>query len=144
MLTVKYKQLFFDRAKVVKALDRVNRRYLARGGRYVQKVARSSMKRRKGPSDPGEPPNVHEGSLRKLLYFVYDPPGSMLIGPVGRRGSNVPAALEFGGKSTSRVRVRRGQYAKKVVQIDKRPYMRPALDKSKGKLSEIYAQSIRG
>ena len=57
MLTLKVsdaKNFFFDSDKVQKAVDRTERKVLSKYGSYVRRTARSSMRKRKGPSKPGQ------------------------------------------------------------------------------------------
>lgn len=107
----KFKAGFFDRAAVKAAMGNAARKGMLSGGSYTRTVARNSMKKRPGPSDVGSAPNVHVGTLKNLLYFAYDQSSkSLVIGPVGLGGSDVPKVLEFGGR-----------------RIKPRPYMRPAM-----------------
>lgn len=108
-----FKNGFFDRAAVKEALGQAVAAGMAKGGRYIQKTARNSMKKKRGASPPGKPPNVHVGTLKKLLTFAFDSSTqTMVIGPYGLGKAKVPGVLEFGGGN-----------------IEKRPYMRPARDK---------------
>lgn len=119
-MRVEVKKLFFDRPAVTRLIDRKTQRILARQGGYVRTVARNSMKRRRGSSPAGSPPNVHEGGLKRGTFFALEPRRRVVvIGPVAFRNSSAPAALEHGG--FSRGRGRKKQY------IRARPFMRPAL-----------------
>lgn len=107
----RFKNGFFDRKAVIAIIGQAAASGMMRTGGYVRKVSRNSMKKKKGPSAPGSPPHVHSGELKKLLYFAFDyGTKSMVIGPVGFKGSDVPRVLEFGGRG-----------------IAARPYMRPAM-----------------
>jgi len=160
------KAAFFDRAKVMRAVEKAKRRSLAKGGGLVRTVARRSMRKVKDPlrrSPPGKPPFAHEGSLRRLLFFAWDPgTRSVIVGPTGFKGSTAPSTLEFGGtvKGDGRViRVRDGvgrgkggrftSKAKSVrltgrVRIAPRPYMGPALEKSASKLPALWRDAVKG
>lgn len=114
-----FKQGFFDRGAVLNAMDEATRRGMSKTGGYVRKVARNSMKSAKGPAPPGSPPNVHQGQIKELLYYAYDSgTKSMVVGPVGFSGSDVPKVLEYSGR-----------------RIEKRPFMKPAMDASVDKLA---------
>lgn len=135
------KQFFFDRERVIKAVSRARRIALSKAGAFIRTRARTSIRKRKGVSEVGSPPSSHTGALRKGILFGYDPAReSVVVGPVGFRGSTAPAALEFGGPST---RLVRGEEV--PIQIGPRPYMRPALEKeiAAGTISKAWADSVR-
>jgi phage gpG-like protein len=123
-------RLFFDRDVVVRHTNAYTRRVLSRFGALCRTIARRSMRRRKGASPPGTPPNAHVGKLRDELYFAYDfKRDSVVVGPVLlTRRSLVPQLHEFGGS----VRVQN-----KVVRYPPRPYMRPAFRETKKILAQI-------
>lgn len=148
-VTTRMKLDFFDSKKVTRALDKNRRRALARGGAFVRTTARRSMRRKKGPSSPGQPPHAHEGSLRKLIFFGYDrDTKSVVVGPLPIKRSPVPSVLEFGGTIETK-RVRRVNGKKKTergrVRIAPRPSMRPALDTAvaSGRVPQAFKDSIR-
>jgi hypothetical protein len=115
----KFKQGFFDRGTVLAAMDEAAVRGMKRTGGYLRKVARNSMKKRAGASPPGQPPNVHVGTIKSLLFFAFDPATkTLVVGPVGFGGSDVPKVLEFSGRG-----------------IAKRPFMKPAQDASVDRLA---------
>lgn len=73
---------------------------LLKWGAYIRRSAKQSMKKRKSASPPGQPPSVHEGSLKRLLYFYYDKStGSVVVGPEIKKDNptGAPNTLEFGG-----------------------------------------------
>lgn len=98
-----FKAGFFNRTKVLAAVDEGKRVALMRGGAYVRRVAQTMMRYRKSASQPGTPPSARSGPegslLRKMLFFAYDEPsGGVVVGPVklgGRR--SLPNLHEFGG-----------------------------------------------
>lgn len=109
-----FKKGFFDRGAVIAAIGKAAAAGMARSAGYVRKVARNSMKKKRKASAPGQPPAVHEGSLKRLLFFAQDTSAtSVVIGPVAFKGSKVPGVLEFG-----------------AGKLEKRPYMKPAMDKA--------------
>lgn len=143
MIDVRIKQMFFDRPRVVAAVDRAKRKTLSRGGAFIRQSARSSIRKRKGSAPPGKPPHSHEGSLRRLILFGYDrSTDSVVVGPVGFRKSTAPNVLEFGGRTVITRRVR-GQLVRRRVKIAERPYMGPALAKEKDKLPKTWANSVK-
>lgn len=109
-VTMQIKNLFFDRANVIRQIGRAKARALSKAGAFIRRRARSSMRRRKAPSAPGSPPSAHSkdpvATLKNIL-FAYEPQQqSVVIGPVwlnqvnnlwtGSRAT-VPAIHEFGG-----------------------------------------------
>jgi hypothetical protein len=118
------KQFFFDRQIVIDAVGKATAGVLSKAGAFIQRAARSSLRRRKRSSEPGEPPSVHStdnvASL-KNIWFSFDPANrSVVIGPlklnqvaekyqavrmVGR--TTIPELHEFGGVAS----IREIQYA---------------------------------
>ncbi|MEZ6193753.1 MAG: hypothetical protein R3C45_21125, partial [Phycisphaerales bacterium] len=94
-------KLFFDKKTVRDKVDVGTRRVLSRFGAFVRRTARSSIRKRKRISKPGEPPSSHIGLLKKFIFFGYDPSArSVVIGPVrlSQKGrGEAPALLEHGG-----------------------------------------------
>ncbi len=137
--------LFFDSKRVMAATSRAERRVLSRFGAFVRRTARQSIRKRKGVSQPGRPPSSHAGALKRFIFFVYEPGRkSVVIGPVrlsGRPGM-APRALEHGGRSRRAVR-RRGRRTVRVITVRPRPFMGPAMEREKPKLSAIWRDSIR-
>lgn len=149
MIDMRIKAMFFDRPRVQKAVSHANRRALSRAGAFVRTRARTSMRKRRGTSRPGQPPYAHEGSLRRMILFGYEPSReTVVVGPVGFRSSDAPNVLEFGGRTTvvrRRRSSRRGQRVIKTrVRIAARPYMVPALDKERPNLPALWRNSVRG
>lgn len=155
----KWKSFFFDRAAVVKAAGRAKTSALSRFGGYVRSVARRSMRRRKnGVSAAGQPPFAKSGELRDLLFFAYDPKtGTVVVGPLGFRGSDVPSLHEFGGTANGDGRVMylkdspgrdaSGRFVSKglrrvvlkgTLRYPARPYMRPALAVAASKFAPMF------
>lgn len=149
MIDLRIKSLFFDRAKVVDALDRATRRALARIGAFIRQRAKTSIRSRKGSAPPGQPPHAHTGLLRRFILFGYDPATrSVVIGPAKlNRSTAAPSVLEFGGQTTvESYRSRRGQVrrVRRRVTVEARPYMGPALEKECAHLPRQWAHSVRG
>lgn len=119
------KSNFFDRDKVIRAMNATTRKFLSRFGAAVRQTARHSIRKgRRGSSKPGRPPYSHIGLLRTGIFFAYDRDRqSVVIGPaLIRPNSSVPRVLEYGGYG------RRLGKNKKLVRAywRARPYMRPA------------------
>jgi hypothetical protein len=133
--------LFFDRTAVMAATTAAERKVLSRFGAFVRQRARTSMKRRRDPAPPGEPPSAHTGLLRQHLYFAWDPSArSVVIGPVAlnQKQRGVPPLLEYGGPA---VRVRWGR--PRQVFYQPRPFMRPAFAAEQARLPTLWRGSVR-
>ena len=134
---------FFDRKAVLRATDRATRKVLSRFGAFVRRAARSSIRRRKRVSKPGQAPTSWTGLLKKFLFFSFDRQSrSVVVGPVrlNRSGGEAPGLLEYGGSSPRRDR--KGK--RPVMRYRPRPYMGPAFEKEKPKLPQMWRDSIRG
>ena len=143
MITMRIKDVFFDRAAVTRSVDAAKRRVLSKAGAFIRTAARTSIRKRKGSSPPGKPPHSHEGSLRRLILFGYDRANdSVVVGPVGFKNSVAPRALEHGGTTVVLSR-RRGQLQTRKVRIAARPYMAPALERERPKLPLLWRNSVR-
>lgn len=136
------KALFLNRPKVIAAMETATKAALGRFGAFVRKSARSSIRRRKGVSRPGQPPTSRTGLLKKFLFYTFDAQSqSVVIGPAQLKGSafgTAPEALEYGGTTTTQ---RRGGAG--TVEIAARPFMGPAFEKGTAKLDEFWAKSLR-
>ena len=142
MIGFEIKRMFFDRQAVVSKVDAATRRVLSRFGAFVRRSAKSSIRKRKKPAPPGQPPSSHTGLLKKFIFFGYDAARqSVVIGPtrLNQKGrGEAPPLLEYGGKATL---VRRGK--KKRVTYQARPYMGPAFEKEKPQLPAMWRGSVR-
>ena len=140
------KGLFFDSAKVQAATGRAERRVLSRFGAFVRRTARSSIRKRKRVSEPGQPPSSHAGFLKRFIFFAYEPQRrSVVIGPVrlGQKIGDAPAALEHGGPSQAMARGRRHKRQVRAVTIRPRPFMGPAFAREQPKLPAMWANSVK-
>jgi len=145
MIRMDLKAIFFDRKAVRSAVDRTTRRVLSKFGAFVRRGAKSSIRKRKRASTPGEPPSSHTGLLRRFIFFGYDrSQRSVVIGPqrLNERIGDAPRALEHGGTSTV-IEGLRGKRKKRRVKMAARPYMGPAFEQEKPKLAAMWAGSIR-
>jgi len=139
------KQMFFDRKAVTGAVDKAARKVLSRFGAFVRRGAKSSIRKRKRVSSPGEPPSSHTGLLKRFIFFGYDRRRrSVVIGPqrLNQKIGDAPQALEHGGTSTI-VEGLRGRRRKRRVRMKARPYMGPAFQKEQPKLPAMWAGSVR-
>ena len=135
------KGLFFDQAKVGRAMSKAERRVLSKFGAYVRRSARSSIRKRKRVSQPGSPPSSHTGLLKKFIFFLYEPTRrSVIIGPVLLgKGTDAPRLLEHGGSAVRRKRKKRVR-----ATYRPRPFMGPAMQREKPKLPAMWRGSVRG
>ncbi len=170
-LTMRMTQFFLDRQEVVDRIGKANRRAMSKVGAFIRRRARSSLRRRKRPSLPGQPPSVHSRSnvaTLKNILFAYDPGNeTLVVGPVRLNQSSlfgpqlgtatVPQILEFGdtvkirevrvGKSwrTGVRRVRPGQPRRvRAARYAPRPFMGPALDAERDHIPDAWSGSVRG
>lgn len=144
MIDLRLKRMFFDRPRVQRAVDRGRRQALSKAGAFIRQRARSSIRKRKRSSRPGQPPSSHTGLLRRFILFGYDRQrDSVVVGPVGFRRSTAPSVLEFGGRTAVESKRRGRQRGKRVVRIAARPCMKPALEKEKSNLPALWRNSVR-
>jgi len=137
-----FKRSFFDSKRVMSAVDGATRRVLSRFGAFVRRRARSSIRKRKRISRPGEPPSSHVGLLRRGILFGYDTARqSVVIGPMrlNQRSAEAPPLLEYGGQT--RRRDRRGR--SELLTYRARPYMGPAFEAEKPGLPALWRDSVR-
>ncbi len=139
------KKMFFDRKAVTGKVDRTTRKVLSRFGAFVRRAAKSSIRKRKRVSSPGQPPSSRSGLLKKFIFFGYEPTKrNVVIGPakLNQKIGDAPHALEHGGTSTV-LQGLRGRRKKRRVKIKARPFMGPAFQKEKPKLPAMWASSIK-
>lgn len=161
MIRVDYSQ-FFDRDAVIKAIDRAERSKLSKAGSFVRRRVRSSIRKRKKVSAPGQPPSSHDGMYRKSILFGYDQDtGSVVIGPSARFGnSEVPTLLEFGGTVTGTrlvpvesgggrddggrfiARTTRLKRVKGTFTYAARPHMGPALEAEAPNFPNLFRNAV--
>jgi len=131
---IRVKQLFFDRQAIMRYVDRKTLHVFKRFGAFVRLVAQRSMRKRKTPAPPGQPPSARKGQLRKLIFFSFDERRkSVVVGPILLRpDSPVPALHEHSG-------VRR--YGARIAKYPKREYMKPAFRQALSKLVQFYKEA---
>ena len=169
-ITMKMKELFFDRPKVRAAMNAATRKALSRAGAFVRTRAKSSIRKapylkrktrgksrsdfRRSSSKPGNPPFSQVGTLKRFLFFAYDPASeSVIVGPARiTRSTDAPHTLEFGGRAMIKLKPlpkwwrkpKKRRPLSKRVFIKKRPYMLPALQKEAPNFPKLWANSIKG
>lgn len=111
-VSLKCQKWFFDREAVKRYVGAKNQQAFSKAGAFVRTKAKSSIRRRKAVSAPGQPPSAHakSGEFRSLksIWFAFDPKrGSVVVGPVGFNAlsvfegklqpGRVPDVMEHGG-----------------------------------------------
>lgn len=142
MTSFKGKLAFFDSAKVLSAVDAAARRVYSKFGAFVMRRDRSSVRKRKKPSRPGEPPSSHMGLIKRFILFAWDfMAEAVFIGTVKLDGKpgDAPAALEKGG--TALVSLGRGK-GRKRVDIEARPHTGPAFQAELPGLPAMWQDSV--
>lgn len=140
------KKMFFDRKLIIDKVSAATRRVLSKFGSFVRRTARTSIRKGKGISLPGNPPKGHVGTLRKGILFGYDiDRESVAVGPIPANEGVAPEVLEYGGNLT--IAAKRVGKTRRRVQVRgkyrPRPFIRPALRKELPKLSAMWADSVR-
>lgn len=139
MTMPQFKAGFFDRAKVINAVSKAERKVLSKTGAFVRQRARTSIRKRKGISKPGSPPFSHVGLLRRGILFAWDDASrTVVIGPaLLRPTSRVPHVLEYGGTSLIESFGKR-----KPAKVRARPFMGPALQAELSQMPEAWRNSV--
>lgn len=147
---------FFDRQRVVNAMDKVTHQVLSRFGAYVRQRARTSIRKRRGASTPGTPPHSHGMHLlRTWILFSYDRSAkTVVIGPaLLARGTGAPKVTEYGGTNTILSRGKggwdkggnwaAGKLQRVRARYPARPFMRPAFAAELAKLPAAWRDRLR-
>lgn len=132
--------------KLIAAARKAKKRNLIRGAAIVRRRARSSLRKRKRVSRPGEKPSIHASKRNlRLILFAYDQQTqTSVVGPVKFQtsSSNVVTALEKGGRTAAKRRGRGGKRRRERRTIRPRPYMRPARDDARDAIGSLWKDSI--
>jgi hypothetical protein len=138
-----FRAAFFDSQAVTRTVDRTTRRVLSKFGAFVRTTARSSLRRRRRVSEPGQPPSSHTGLVKRFLFFGYDVVRkSVIVGParLNKPDPRVLELLEHGGQVRRRHR-RTRQLETHIYRA--RPFMGPALKKELPKLPAMWRNSLK-
>lgn len=143
MIDLKVRDWFFDSDKVLRAVESAKIKNLSKAGAFVMTRARTSIRpatRRRSVSRPGEKPVSHVGTLKRFIYFSYDPAsGSVVVGPakVGAVvGVDAPHSIEYGGPVIA-PGVARG------VHMAARPFMHPALEAEAPNFPGLWKDTVK-
>lgn len=128
----------FRPIQLFERVERGRQRSLMRAGALVRTIARRSIRRRRRPSNPGQPPSSHSGELRMILFGYDDATGGVVVGPrrlggLTTRGGEVPSLHEFGGVVT-----RNGR----LLRYARRPYMAPAMERAAESMPELFRDLV--
>ena len=120
-----------DVPKVLRKARRANIESLGHAAAAIRLTARRSIRRSPKPSAPGRPPHTRRGLLRRAIVYAVDKyRKTAIIGPAYSLVGFSATPHEFGG------RYRRQRYAR-------RPFMGPALEKTKHRLPRHWAHSVK-
>lgn len=159
------KRTFFDTTRIINAVDRAERIALAKQAGAVQLFAQRSMRSRKKPSKPGEPPSAHgQKLLKKFLFYGYDErTGSTVVGPMllnwKQFGDPIPQVLEQGG-ATKTLEVKKGTEWRRAdlrsrrrlaglpmrmreTATEARPYMAPAEKAMRAHFAKQFKDTVK-
>ena len=121
----------FDAKKVRRRVQQANIESLGHAGGAIRLTARRSIRRSDKPSATGTPPHTRKGQLKRaIVYVVEKQEERVVIGP--EYATLGPAGMphEFGG-------------AFRGDRYKKRPFMGPALMKTKDRLPRKWAGSVK-
>jgi hypothetical protein len=121
-----------DGKKVIDAARKGSIQSLGHAGAAIRLAARHSIRKSPKPSPSGTPPHTRKGRIRNAIkYAVMAASQAVLIGPDAEIVGTSGKAHEFGGH------FRRENY-------DRRPFMGPALQRTKDRLPSFWAASVKG
>jgi len=100
----------FDSAGVRKRVQAGSFRSLGHAGGAIRLTARRSIRRRKQPAKPGNPPHTQSGNLKRSIRFEAKP-DEVLIGPVNEFGGTLWNLHEFGGSVHGRNLLKEHQFS---------------------------------
>lgn len=160
-----FKKSFFDRQKVANRVEKARLKNLSKCGAFVRTAARSSLRRRKRTSLPGQPPSVHStdafATLKNILFGYDSTTKGVIVGPVAINGTkqDVPRLMEKGGFAKRRAkyvpaRTAKGRLKKRGVDVvrlrnernvsyEPRPFMGPALRKEMKKFAKVWRNTVK-
>ncbi len=117
--------------RVAKKAKRKGIENLGHAGAAIRLTAKRSIRKRKGPAPAGQPPHTHTKRLPSAIkYAVEKPKGRVVIGPDVESFGTAGKAHEHGG-------------AYKQEYYEPRPFMGPALEKTKERLPRMWAGSVK-
>jgi len=117
--------------RVRKAVDRASYRNLGHAAASLRSAAMKSIKRGKGPGQPGKPPHTRgKRKLPRSIYYDADREGlSSIVGPKHSLVGLSAEAQEFGKTY-------------KGTKFPERPFMGPALDANADRMPSYWLHSV--
>lgn len=140
------KGLFLDKRRIRESKNRAVVGALAKFGAFVRTRSRTSIRKRKGASEPGKPPHGHgQELLKRNIFFVVEPVAeNVIIGPIklNKPSPLVLQALEHGGETLV---MGRGRDEGRLMptKIRARPYMQPAFEKELPNAAPLLKDKMR-
>lgn len=112
---------------------------MSKFGAFVRQTAKTSIRKRKAVSEPGQPPSSHTGLLKRNIFFVFSPETrSVVIGPILlNQRTDAPRLLEHGDTVVRRRRNRRVR-----MTYEARPFMGPAFEREQQQLPALWKNSV--
>lgn len=141
---LRMRRFFFDRARVLNAIDKQKAKVLTKGGLYTRQAARKllgSPSPKAKPRPAGKPPRIHTTdervTLRNILYHYDRHNDNVIVGPVRFNQVNqnavdlgnitVPELHEFGGEVIIREQAFKDDDPPQWVRRDLRRNLKPWL-----------------
>ena len=121
----------FDGEKVKRRVASGSFKSLNHAAAAIRLTARRSIRRSKKESAPGTPPNTRRGLMKRAIVYNLDKMKMVaVIGPAYSIAGKSGKAHEFGGMYFGR-------------KYPKRPFMAPALEANRARLSKYWACSVK-
>lgn len=167
-VNMRFAMPMFDKSILKHRWHKMNKNPLERAGNIVKLKARGSIRQTSGklrrPSQAPKPPRSH--SARRPFKMIFSVPmyartqviiGMVKLGGMNDQGNPIPGLQEHGGWARRRVRVlkpprrnKRGQmtrqryeFVEKTVRYPARPFMGPALEKTKHRYPELWRNALK-
>ena len=105
---------------------------------FVRTTAQHSIRKRKSVSRPGQPPSSHVGTLRRLIFFAYEPAKkNVMIGPTPFGDAAPELLLEQQHVAGTTIVCDQGSQGQDVVatQVERAPSATPSI-RSTGPVAE--------
>ena len=116
--------------RVKRAADRASFENLGHAAASIRKTAIKSIKTRKGPSPPPQPPHTRKRRLPRAIFYSTDRDKlATIIGPIHSRVGIVGEAHEFGK-------------AYMGTRFPQRSFMGPALDENRSRMPSYWLHSV--
>jgi len=136
--------IVFDSARLMRSSADATKKNLTKFGAFTRTRARSSIRRRKAVSAPGEPPSAHGDELKDIRFDYDERLRSVVIGPIRLPGKlgNAPEALEHSGPSVVYQHADHNRETRPAY-IRERPFMGPAFAEELKRLPATWRDSMK-